>query len=87
VIEGECNVRLIEPGKEPREIPLRAGHAVSFVAGTRIAHCFVNRGTRDCTTLTIGERKRGVDRAFYAEDLEFDAHCARTHPERYWPKG
>jgi uncharacterized cupin superfamily protein len=84
VIEGECHVRLIEPGKAPREIPLRAGHAVSFVAGTRIAHCFVNRGTRDCVTITFGERKRGIDRCFYAEDAEYDAHFARTHPERYW---
>ena len=87
VLEGECHVRLIEPGKAPREIPLRAGHVVSFVAGTRIAHCFVNRGARECVTLTIGERKKGIDRAFYAEDLEFDAHVAKTHPERYWAKG
>jgi uncharacterized cupin superfamily protein len=84
VLEGECNVRLIEPGKEPREVSLRAGHMVSFVAGTRIAHCFVNRGDRDCLTLTIGERKRGVDRGFYAEDKDYDAFFAREHPERYW---
>lgn len=87
VIDGECNVRLIEPGKEPREVPLRAGHLVCFVAGTRIAHCFVNRGTKDCTTLTIGERKRGVDRAFYAEDVEYNELIARERPERYWPPG
>ena len=86
VMEGECNVRLMEEGKEPREIPLRAGHVVSFVAGTRIAHCFVNRGARDCVTLTVGERKRDLDRFFYAEDLEYDAHVARTRPERHWKK-
>ncbi len=86
VIEGECHVRLVEPGKEPREVPLRAGHAVSFVAGTGIAHCFVNRGTRDCVMLTIGERKRGVDRAFYAEDEDYDAFFRREHPERYWSR-
>jgi uncharacterized cupin superfamily protein len=86
VLEGECNVRLIDPGKEPREVPLRAGHVVSFVAGTRIAHCFVNRGTRDCVTLTIGERKRGIDRCFYAEDTEYNAFFAQERPERYWSK-
>lgn len=79
-------MRLLEPGKEPREVPLRAGHLVSFAAGTRIAHCIVNRGTRDCVTLTIGERKRGVDRTFYAEDGAYDAFFAREHPERYWSK-
>jgi uncharacterized cupin superfamily protein len=84
VVEGECHVRLIEPGKQPREVPLRAGHAVSFVAGTRLAHCFVNHGSRDCVLLTVGERKRYVDRAFYAEDEEYDAFFAREHPERYW---
>jgi uncharacterized cupin superfamily protein len=84
VVAGECHVRLIEPGKAPREIPLRAGHFVSFVAGTRVAHCFVNRGTRDCVTMTIGERKQGVDRVFYAEDTEYDAFVRRTKPERHW---
>jgi uncharacterized cupin superfamily protein len=86
ILEGECCVRLIEPGKPAREVPLRAGHVVSFVAGTRIAHCFVNRGTRDCVSLTIGERKRGVDRCFYAEDADYDAHFAKAHPERHWKK-
>jgi uncharacterized cupin superfamily protein len=86
VLEGECNVRLIEPGKEPREVPLRAGHVVSFVAGTRIAHCFFNRGSKDCLLLTVGERKRDVDRGFYAEDAEYDAFFARERPGSYWSK-
>jgi uncharacterized cupin superfamily protein len=86
VLEGEVHVRLLEPGQEPREVPLGAGHLVCFVAGTRIAHCFVNRGARDAVTLTIGERKRAVDRAFYAEDEEYDAFFRRQHPERYWSK-
>ena len=84
VLEGECNVRIIEPGKGPREVPLRAGHVVSFVAGTRIAHCFVNRGSRDCMLLTVGERKRDVDRGFYAEDRDYDAFFARTRPDSHW---
>ncbi|MDB5217391.1 MAG: hypothetical protein JWO86_5318 [Myxococcaceae bacterium] len=83
VLEGECAVRIIEPGKEPREVPLRAGHAVSFVAGTRIAHCFVNRSTQDCRLFTVGERKAG-ERAFYAEDKDYDAFYARERPECYW---
>jgi uncharacterized cupin superfamily protein len=86
VLEGECNVRLIEPGKEAREVPLRAGHLVSFVAGTAIAHCFVNRGNRECVTLTVGERKPGVDRCFYAEDSEYDALFAQQRPEGYWAR-
>jgi len=86
VLEGEVHVRLIEPGKEPREVPLGAGHLVSFVAGTRIAHSFVNRSGRECRLLTVGERKPGVEKCFYAEDQEYDAFFAREHPERYWSK-
>jgi len=84
VLEGEVHVRLIEPGKEPREVPLRAGHLVCFAAGTRIAHCFVNRGERECRLLTVGERKRGVDKCVYVEDGEYDELFRREHPERYW---
>jgi uncharacterized cupin superfamily protein len=87
VLDGECNVRLVEPGKEPREVPLRAGHVVAFVAGTRIAHCFVNRSKKDCITLTIGERKRNLDRAFYAEDVEYNEWFKKNRPERFWPEG
>lgn len=87
VLEGECAVRLIEPGQEPREVPLRAGHVVSFVAGTGIAHCFANRGTGDCLLFTVGERKRGTERCFYAEDKEYDAFYARESPEKHWAEG
>ena len=87
VLEGECVVRLIEPGHAPREVPLRAGHAVSFVAGTRLAHCFLNRGTRDCLLFTVGERKRDTERCFYAEDRDYDAFFARASPEKYWAEG
>ena len=79
-------VRLIEPGTEPREVPLRAGHVVSFVAGTRIAHCFVNRSTADCQLFTVGERKPAIERAFYAEDKEYDVFYARERPSCYWAK-
>jgi uncharacterized cupin superfamily protein len=84
VLEGECAVRIVEPGKAPREVPLRKGHAVTFVAGTRIAHCFVNRSDRDCQLFTIGERKPDIERAFYAEDKEYDALYAQRSPEKYW---
>lgn len=87
VLEGECVVRLVEPGQEPREVPLRAGHVVSLPAGTGIAHCFVNRSTSDCRLFTVGERKRDVERSFYAEDAEYDAFFARTRPECYWAEG
>ncbi len=84
VLSGSCCVRVIEPGAAAREIPLRAGHAVSFPAGTGIAHTFVNRGDQECTLFVVGERKRDIERAFYAEDREYDAHFEATHPERYW---
>jgi uncharacterized cupin superfamily protein len=84
VLEGEVHVRLVEPGKEPREVPLHAGHLVAFVAGTRIAHSFVNRSGRECRLLTVGERKPDVEKCFYAEDKEYDEFFWREHPERYW---
>jgi environmental stress-induced protein Ves/uncharacterized cupin superfamily protein len=86
VLEGECSVRLVEPGQPMREVPLRAGHVVSFVAGTGIAHSFVNRGTRDCRLFTVGER-RANERSFYAEDTDYDAFFARERPERHWAEG
>lgn len=87
VLEGECAVRLVEPGKEPREVSVRAGHVISFVAGTGLAHCFVNRSPHDCRLLTVGERKREIERSFYAEDREYDAFFAREWPERHWAEG
>ena len=87
VLQGECIVRLIAPGQPPREEPLRAGHVVAFPAGTGIAHCVLNRSGEDCVVLVFGERKPGVDRVFYVEDLEYDAHHARTEPERHWSFG
>lgn len=84
VLAGTCHVRLIDPGAEAREIPLRAGHGVSFPAGTGIAHCFVNRGSEECTLIVVGERKPDVDRWRYVEDTEYQAHFARTRPEKYW---
>lgn len=85
VLSGTCHVRLIAPGAEPREIPLRAGHGVSFPPGTGIAHTFVNRGTEDCLLFVVGER-RPTDRWFYPEDAEYDAHFAATSPERHWQR-
>jgi uncharacterized cupin superfamily protein len=86
VLSGTCHVRLVEPGSEPREIPLRAGHAVSFPAGTEIAHTLVNRGNEECTLFVVGERRPETDRVFYPEDAEYDAHHARTWPERHWTR-
>ena len=83
VISGSCHVRLVEPGAEPREVALRAGHAVSFPAGTGIAHCFVNHGTEECVLLVVGER-RPEDRVFYPDDREYDAHHAKVRAERHW---
>lgn len=87
VLEGECHVRLLEPGAtEARELPLRAGHTVSFPSGTGIAHCFVNHGTRDCLLLCTGERRRDVDRVLYPEDREYDEHVRRSAPGRHWTR-
>lgn len=84
VLEGECMLRLVVPGEEPREVPLRAGHAVSFPAGTRVAHSLVNRGSHECAVLVVGERRPGVDRVLYPEDPAYDAHHARSSPDRHW---
>jgi uncharacterized cupin superfamily protein len=84
VLSGSCHVRVIEPGAEAREVPLRAGHTVSFPAGTGIAHTFVNRGSEECVLLIVGERKPDVDRWSYPEDAAYDAHIATHRPERHW---
>jgi uncharacterized cupin superfamily protein len=86
VLSGTCHLRVLEPGAEPKEIALRAGHAVSFVAGTGIAHTFVNHGTEECHLFVVGERKPGRDRIFYPEDPGYDAHVALTRPERHWKR-
>jgi uncharacterized cupin superfamily protein len=85
VIAGECHARVVEPGKAAVEIAVRAGHCISFPAGTRIAHCFVNHGSADAVILCFGQRKPGIDRCGYPEDREYDAHRARTRPETHWP--
>jgi uncharacterized cupin superfamily protein len=87
VLEGECVVRLVHPGEEPREVPLRAGHVVSFPAGTGIAHCFVNRSASDCRLFTVGERKPDIERSVYPEDKEYDAFFARERPQCHWAEG
>ncbi|WP_394832426.1 cupin domain-containing protein [Pendulispora rubella] len=88
VVAGECAVRLVEPGQAPREYALRAGHTVAFPAGTGIAHTFVNRGSEDCTLLTIGERKDATDRVFYPEeqDAAYEAHMVTDRPGRHWKR-
>jgi len=83
VLAGSCHVRMFAPGGEAREIALRAGHAVTFPAGTGIAHTFVNHGTEECTLLIVGER-RPEDKVFYVEDAEYDAHHAEHRAERHW---
>jgi uncharacterized cupin superfamily protein len=84
VLQGECHVRLIEPGQAPRELPLRPGHAVFFPAGTGIAHCFVNHGTTDARVLAFGERRDADDRVFYPEDQGYEAELREKRPHRFW---
>jgi uncharacterized cupin superfamily protein len=84
VLAGECVARVVEPGQAPRDIPLRAGHAVALPAGTGIAHTFANRGERDCVVIVVGERRAEVDRVFYPEDAAYDAHLATAEPGRWW---
>lgn len=84
VAEGTCHVRIIEPDQNPRELALRQGHAVSFPAGTGIAHTFINHGEEECTLIVVGERKGDRDRVFYPDDHDYDAHHAETRPEQHW---
>jgi uncharacterized cupin superfamily protein len=86
VISGTCHLRIIEPGSQPREFPLRAGHGVCFPAGTGIAHTFINRGTEECTLFIVGERRPDSDRVFYPEDTGYDALHARNDPEHHWTR-
>jgi uncharacterized cupin superfamily protein len=84
VLAGTCHVRLLEPGAEPVELPLRAGHTVSFPSGTRIAHSFVNHGAADCEILCFGERRRDVDRCSYPEEAAYTAWVAANRADRHW---
>jgi hypothetical protein len=36
---------------------------------------------------TVGERKRDIERCFYAEDKDYDAFFARDRPHNHWPEG
>ncbi len=85
VLEGECMLRVIAPGEPAREIPLRAGHAVTFLAGTQLAPCALNRSDRYCVMLVVAARD-DQDRVFYPEDTEFDAYVAEHRPERWWKR-
>lgn len=84
VLGGECTLRVVAPGEAASEHALRRGHTVSFPARTGIAHTFVNRSTEDCHLLCFGERKPGVDRAYYPEDAAYDAHRAKHEPHKSW---
>lgn len=84
VLAGACTLRVVEPGKQATEVELLAGHTVSFVAGTGIAHSAVNRGTEDCVLLCFGERKPGVDRCWYAEDGDYQRWAETNRPDRTW---
>jgi uncharacterized cupin superfamily protein len=83
VLRGQCNVRIIEQGQEPKEFTVNAGDAIAFPPGTGIAHCVVNRSSVDCVLLCFGDR-RSNDTFFYAEDAEYNAHLSKTRPEVYW---
>ncbi|MBI1251912.1 MAG: cupin domain-containing protein [Alphaproteobacteria bacterium] len=52
ILEGEVTLRL---GDEERL--MRAGDFVSFPAGRKEGHCFINRGAAPCRYLVIGDRQ------------------------------
>jgi uncharacterized cupin superfamily protein len=84
VLSGSCVLRLFEQGKGAREVEVRAGHTISFPAGTGIAHCAVNRGTEDCVILCFGERKPGIDTCWYADEVEYQKWALANRPEKTW---
>ena len=86
VLSGRCHVRVIEPGGEPQEFPLEAGHVAAFPAGTGIAHCLVNHGDEEAVYLCFGERRPEVDRCFYPEDTAYDTQLRAEHPEQHWTR-
>jgi uncharacterized cupin superfamily protein len=83
VLSGTCTLRLVEPGAEPRQVPVRAGDFISFPAGTAVAHSFVNESSDECLLMVVGER-RDDDRVFYPEHPDYDAKLARERPQRHW---
>ncbi|MBX7114330.1 MAG: cupin domain-containing protein [Myxococcaceae bacterium] len=83
VLEGTCALLISQPGKEPVEVAVRAGHTISFPAGTGIAHSAINRGTEDCMLLCFGERKPGIDRCLYT-DGEYQQWALANRPDRTW---
>ncbi len=52
ILEGEVTLRF---GDE--RLTMKKGDFMSFPAGQRIGHCFVNEGTQPVRYLVIGERK------------------------------
>ncbi len=84
ILSGECSLRIIEPGQEATETPVRAGFFISFPAGTGIAHSFINRSASPVRLLAIGERKPGVDKVRYPEHPEIAAMMRARAPGRIW---
>ena len=83
VLTGTCHARIVQADGSVEEHALEPGHLVAFPAGTRIAHCIVNRGTSDATLLCVGER-RPEDRVTYPEDQAFEDHVRAKRPGRVW---
>lgn len=79
VLEGTPSVRWVVPGEAPVEEQLRRGSTVTFEAGTGLAHTFVNHGPGDAVLIVVGERHAG-ERAWYAEDPEYQAWIAKERP-------
>jgi len=86
VLSGACTLHVVHPDGRVEDVPLRAGHAASFPAGTGIAHCFrdADPSAGPCVLLVIGERRPGVDRVTYPEHPEFEAWLRSRRPERVW---
>lgn len=84
VLAGTPTLHLLEPDGVVTEEVLRAGHFVSFPAGTGLAHSLVNRSEHDVELLVVGERHPG-DRCRHPEDAELEAWRVEHRADRLWP--
>ena len=60
VLSGTLTVRELPEGDEAyREYELSAGELVAYPAGTRLAHCFFNRGAEPAVFLAVSDKQPG----------------------------
>lgn len=83
VLSGRPTLRWVPPGEAASEVELAPGDLVAFPAGTGFAHTLRNDHAEEAELLVVGERKGG-ERAFYADDGDYDRWRSERKPEHGW---